>query len=210
MSRLSVLACAVLVASTGCRVSPAGKTATIVSGIGLGVVGGVVMSQGPVDSDGDGTNEWFLNDNLGAYLGGTVLLIAGLALLGGGLAAEVEEEREVIGPLPVAPAAHVTFAPPSLRAPSVALPELPASPPVLRLGQQVRSASMRGDCAGAWIMWEQLAAIDVDYADALRAGPVMAPCSRVTTAGTVSTSTMREAPSQRDIAPSIEAGVTAR
>ena len=180
------------------------------------VLGGVVYSHGPVDSDGNGHNDWVLNDNLGAYLAGGALVMTGLALLIGGVTAETHEPdadvQAILRAQRMQPApARVTFAPPSVAVPTVALPEMPASAQVLRLGQQVRSASMRGDCAGAWIMWQQLNALDVDYAEAVRSGPVMAPCVRGTpAAGTVSTSTMREAPSQRDMAASIDAGVTAR
>lgn len=187
--RSSIAIVSVLVLATGCRLSPAGKSAVVGAGV-ISTIGGVAMMAGAgVDSDGDGANENILNDDLGAGLMGMGLVAAGLGMLIGGLAAETTEPREplprsafVYGPAPytpvMGPPGTVGLSvgdPPASRTP---LPELAATEQVVRLAQQVRSASARGDCAGAWAMWDQLDAVDVTYADALRAGPVMAPCPR--------------------------------
>jgi hypothetical protein len=189
--RRSVLLCIIVACASGCRLSPGGKTAVIAGGVGASLGGVMWMNQGPVDSDGDGSNEWLLNDNLGAYMGGSVLLMMGLGMLIAGLVADTTEPTPrmftTAAVMPVAPPPSVTaFAPPSSGSERAALPELPATPEVLRLGQQIRSAASRGDCDGAWHMLTMLDALDNRYAEALRNGAVMAPC-----AGAVSTSTMR-------------------
>lgn len=183
-----VLAFVVMLA-TGCRVGPAAKSGLIAGGIGSTVAGVVLMSQTAVDSDGDGVNENPLNDHLGLGLMGVALFSAGVSMLIGGVAAEATEPAPtsafVYAPARYTPAvaAPVVAGPPGttlvVAEPSrTALPELAASEQVVRLAQQVRSAASRGDCAGAWIMWDQLDAVDVTYADAVRSGPILAPCPR--------------------------------
>lgn len=192
--RSSVVVALCLVLATGCRVSSGAKTGLIAGGLATGVAGVLVASSGSVDSDGNGVNNNPFNDDWGAYLLGASLVTVGSALLIGGLTAREEHDPLPASAFVYAPARYtpVVAGPPGAVGVSAAgtlavvepagartaLPELAASEQVIRLAQQVRSAASRGDCAGAWVMWEQLDAVDVVYADAVRSGPIMMPCPR--------------------------------
>lgn len=204
MRRLLPLALTATLLSA-CTMTPQARTGTILGGVAMGAAGMVAMSMGPVDSDNNGSNDYILNDNLGAYMLGSMLITGGIALLIAGLTASEREPARAHPPLDPryamqAPAAPVAYgAPPStamgmsmsMRAPepafappgafevdtdSARLPELPATPEVLRIAKQVRLATANGRCDHAWSMWTQLSTLDTSYAVALRHGPVMARC----------------------------------
>src|SRR5436190_18487922 len=80
--------------TSACSMTTQGKTGTVLGGVATTAVGALVYSQGPVDSDGDGINENPLNDNLGAYMLGSVLVAVGLGLVIGGLVAPTKEEDQ--------------------------------------------------------------------------------------------------------------------
>jgi len=190
--RLSVVVASCLFLATGCRVSGNAKTGLIAGGLATGVAGVLVAKSGSVDSDRNGVNENPFNDDWGAYLLGASLVTVGAAMLIGGLAAPEQRDPLPASAFVYAPARYtpVVAGPPGTVSASASggltvvepagarmpLPELAASEQVVRLAQQVRSAASRGDCGGAWVMWDQLDAVDVVYADAVRSGPIMTPC----------------------------------
>lgn len=192
--RSSVAVALCLVLATGCRLSGNAKTGLIAGGIATSVSGVIVAKSGAVDSDHNGVNENPLNDDWSAYLLGASLVTIGAAMLIGGLAAPEQQETLPASAFVYTPARYtpVVAGPPGTVGASAAgtlvvaepagartpLPELAASEQVVRLAQQVRSAAARGDCPGAWVMWDQLDAVDVVYADAVRTGPIMTPCPR--------------------------------
>lgn len=201
LRHVSVLLLVALVGS-GCTMSRDGRRGTIIAGAALTATSVLLISSGANDSDYDGVNETVLDDDWGAYMLGSSLLIAGVGLLVGGVASSEppEVDRTVTylpppAPVPVAPVfapmpgapgqtdiAPNAMAPTQIvaveRAPLVALPELPATADVLRLAKQVRSASAHGRCDAAWIMWMDLQKLDAGSARALRDGPVMVRCAQ--------------------------------
>ncbi len=192
LRRALIAALVLLVATAGCtNLSREGRRGTIAAGAIISASSIFVIRSGANDSDYDGVNENPLNDDWGAYMAGTGLLLAGLGMLVGGLASSEEQPDRTVTymppvapPVPVAPAYQPMLAAPGAtqtveveRVSLVALPELPATADVLRLAKQVRSASIHGRCDAAWIMWTDLQKLDGTYATALRAGPVMARCA---------------------------------
>lgn len=184
LRRAPLVALVALVATSGCTMSKQGRSGTIVAGLGISAASMLVIASGANDSNHDGTNETFLNDDWDAYATGTVLLLTGIGVLVAGLASDVEPDPVTYLPpasaYPLPPAPVVVEATRTVeitRVPVVPLPELPATADVLRLAKQVRSASTTGRCDAAWIMWTDLQRLDRAYAIVLRDGPVMARCA---------------------------------
>ena len=171
MTHLAVLA-VLATTSSACTMSSNGRRATIAGGIATSLAGGLVFSMGEVDADHNGVNENPLDDNLGLYFLGTAMVIAGVGMLIGGVAADTTPERQV-----VVAAAPQQLGPPGYVEQPTALPELPATPEVLHLAQQVRALAGDGHCAAAWATWQRLDAADHAYAIALRDGGSMAACA---------------------------------
>ena len=159
MTHLAVLA-VLATTSSACTMSSNGRRATIAGGIATSLAGGLVFSMGEVDADHNGVNENPLDDNLGLYFLGTAMVIAGVGMLIGGVAAAPQQ-----------------LGPPGYVEQPTALPELPATPEVLHLAQQVRALAGDGHCAAAWATWQRLDAADHAYAIALRDGGSMAACA---------------------------------
>jgi hypothetical protein len=145
----------------------------------LAGAGIVVAHPTPVDQNHDGINQTALDDNYSGLVPGTLMVIAGAILIAAGASATEPVPAPTFAYAPPPPPPSYAFAPPSAAVQLPAdtmLPELPATPEVLRLGQQIRSAVQLGHCDAAWTMWRALAQRDASYAVALHAGPVMAAC----------------------------------
>jgi len=172
MIRLAALL-ALAATTSACTMSREAKTGTILGGVATTAVGALVYSQGPVDSDMDGINENPLNDNLGAYMLGSVLVAVGLGLVIGGLAAPTPSEEDK-------PTLPTTAYMPAYVTPSVqmrtSLPELPANAQTIQMAQQIRALAGDGHCTAAWQMWHRLDALDHTYALAFRSGGAMDLC----------------------------------
>ncbi len=178
------LALALLIAfsSTGCGLASQHRPATTAAGLVVTALGVGLIAAGsdPVDSDHNGVNDVSFNDNHAGPLIGALLVLVGL---GTTITAVASSE-----PAPATAPSLITAAPPASAAvpagPGAAradgelppLPELPATATVLRLAKQVRSIAHRGECRAAQATLIELASYDADYARALAAGPVMAPC----------------------------------
>lgn len=203
-TRAGVFLLATMVAGAGCTMSASSRRATMMAGGALALGGIVVIRSGAVDSNANGVNETWLNDDLGAYQMGSVLLLAGMAAFLGALASRAPDETDVPAVAPPPAPTTTTLAPPSTptttlepatppepaeteapeptrgviveRVPAVPLPEMRTSVAAERLARQVRSASTHGHCEVAWIMWADLEKLDPSYARAVRDGPVMARC----------------------------------
>lgn len=169
---------AALVSVSACRfhVPKSARPAAVLGGSALAIAGFVVAQPMPVDSDGDGYNHWFGNDDWSGLLPGMIMMAGGMALAIAALTSSDPPESTVATPAPApmvaAPPAQVFAQPPD---PS-ALPERPVTVEVLRLAQQVRAATERGKCDDAFTMWTMLRERDQAYADELVRGPVMASC----------------------------------
>jgi hypothetical protein len=164
---------AVIAMTSACTMSSNGRRATIAGGVATTLAGGLVYSMAPVDADHDGINQNPLDDNLGAYMLGTAMIICGVGMLVGGIAAD-----EVETPKVVVAAAPIQMGPPGYVEPRASLPELPATDEVLKLAQQVRALVTDGHCAAAWATWQRLDAADHAYAIALRDGGAMNACAQ--------------------------------
>jgi hypothetical protein len=180
MTRLAAVALAIAVAvtSSACTVTRAQRRTAIIGGIASAAAGALVFSQGRVDSDNDGFNENPLNDNHEVYLIGAALFTGGMALLTAGLTAGEKEETAALAMR----AAAIRVEPPgppglAYAEQRASLPELPATPEVLHMAQQIRALVSDGHCAAAWATWQRLDAVDHAYAIALSRG-VMGACPR--------------------------------
>lgn len=192
--RASLAVLATLVAGSGCTLSQSGRNGVLVGGAVITAASVLVIRSGANDTDHDGVNDYALNDDWGAYMAGTAMLLGGLGLFVAGLASSAEHEPDRTYATPVAATPTPVWQPPAAADPAnepaaaaqiagaervalVALPELPATAEVLRLAKQVRSASSHGRCDAAWIMWMDLQKLDATYARALRDGEVLARCA---------------------------------
>jgi hypothetical protein len=174
--------------------SSGGRRGTMIAGAAMSATSILLIRSGANDSDYDGVNENFLNDDWGAYYLGSALFLAGITTLLVGVAsreetvdpsvtyhpsaAQIDAQTYVpaptFDPVPAdAPAQAIELQ----RLPIVALPERAATDDVVRLAKQVRSAATFSRCEAAWIMWMDLQKLDAGYARALRDGPVMARCA---------------------------------
>lgn len=183
LSRAALIgALALSVLASGCGTMARNRPAAAVAGFAVAALGVGLIASGPeaVDSDDNGVNDFSLNDNYASPVFGSILLAAGLGIA---ITALVSSE-----PAPAAAPALTLAAPatpatapagpgaPLAEGPLPPLPELPATATVLRLAKQVRSIAHRGECRAAQATLIELASYDADYARALAAGPVMAPC----------------------------------
>jgi hypothetical protein len=143
----------------------------MVGGTAMAVAGLVIARPTPVDSDNNGTNDFFLHDDYSGLLPGTLLFLGGMALLIAGLNAR-DPEPPAYQPPPPAPAPVPIAIEPVLPP----LPEIAVTVEVMQLAKQLRSAAARGQCDAALTTWAHVAVLDPPYAAALRASPVLAPC----------------------------------
>jgi hypothetical protein len=175
MRRSVSLLAALALSTSACAMSTGAKGGTIVGGVALGIIGYQMIESSAVDADHDGTNETWLDDDLGKIMAGQLAMLAGVGLLIAGL---TSHEPEVTTPsVTLAAAAPVTGAAPYSETAPARLPELPASPEVLRLAQQVRSLGAAEQCHAAWATWRQLDALDHAYAKATLANDIMSSCT---------------------------------
>ena len=181
--RRSLIAASLLVTMTSaCTMQSGNRHVLMAGGAGLVGVGILVARPTAVDQNHDGINQTALDDDYSGLVPGMLMVIAGAILFAAGAsAAEPVAALPVYQPPPPPPAPVypvIGYGPPGTvqLAPEHALPELPASPEALRLGQQIRSAVDRGHCDAAWVMWRSLAQRDPNYAVALHASPVMDRC----------------------------------
>lgn len=176
---VGALALSVLV--SGCGMTSRNRPAATVAGFAVTALGVGLIAAGsdPIDSDDNGVNDFSFNDNHAGPVIGALLVLAGL---GTAITAIASSERApATAPTLTTPAAAPPAAIPAGPGASSAgglppLPELPATATVLRLAKQVRSIAHRGECRAAQSTLIELASYDADYARALAAGPVMAPC----------------------------------
>jgi hypothetical protein len=175
--------------------SSGARRGTMIAGAAMSATSILLIRSGANDSDHDGVNENFLNDDWGAYYLGSALFLAGITTLLVGVASREETLEASVTYHPSAAQIDTqtyvpapTFdpvpedAPPAQtvelhRRPIAALPEMAATDDVVRLAKQVRSAATFSRCEAAWIMWIDLQKLDAGYARALRDGPVMARCA---------------------------------
>lgn len=163
---VAAAAVAALVSASACTMTQSGRSALIGSGAAATMVGATLVAIGPteVDSDGDGANEWALNDDYTVPFVGTLVLVAGLSMFSGGLSAKVVEEAPVVI-TPIAPAPI---------APSVAAPVLDDQ--TLLLVDQIRQLVANGHCEPARPLVARLYVRSPAFHRALVAGPVLEPC----------------------------------
>jgi hypothetical protein len=173
--------------------SSGARRGTMIAGAAMSATSILLIRSGANDSDYDGVNENFLNDDWGAYYLGSALFLAGITTLLLGVAsreetvdptvtyhpssAQIDAQTYVpaptFDPVPEAAPTQIELE----RLPIAALPAMPATDDVVRLAKQVRSAATFSRCDAAWIMWMDLQKLDAGYARALRDGPVMARCA---------------------------------
>ena len=193
LPRASICLLSIVFAASGCATTPQARAVSLLGGAALAVGGVLVVQSGAVDADHNGKNEFILDDNLGAYAAGSLMVVAGAAAVLGALVShEPAEPAPVVYARTPAPTVWATPSMPEAsvmvpdvapsitveRVPVVPLPELPATESVLRLAKQVRSAASHGRCDAAWIMWMDLEKLDRVYARGLRDSRVMANCAQ--------------------------------
>jgi len=160
--------------------SSSSRRGTLGLGAAVAVSGALMVNGSTVDADHNGKNEYIFDDNFGLLVPGTLMVIAGIAMvLAGVTAQEPATPPSAISPVidagASAPGDVMPRAEPSANAP---LPELPATAEVLRLAQQARSASALALCDAAWNALRMIDEQDARYAAALLNGPAMAECRR--------------------------------
>jgi hypothetical protein len=168
---------AILIASlSACSVSHEHRTHATLGGGALVVAGLLIARPKPVDSDQNGRNDFFLNDDYSGFVPGSLMVIGGLVLLLAGLSARAptEPSPQPVTPTPLPPDAPMV---PStiVLAP---LPETAVTVQVLQLAKQLRSAAAYGLCDAALATLSRVTELDASYAEELRTGPVLAPCRR--------------------------------
>ncbi len=173
----------IVLLSSACAssMSPQSRRTALVLGTVTAVGGLVMMKASAVDSDHNGVNETWLNDDLGMLMLGTGLTLGGIVTAGSALVASDEPEPKAFvreHRFPDAPPGLVTPGQTSLRFSTEPprLPELPSSAEVLQLAQQVRSIIADGHCDVAWVLAREIETRDRVYARALTSGPVFATC----------------------------------
>jgi hypothetical protein len=173
-SVIAILVACLVSSQTGCSVSHEYRTHATVGGSALAIAGLFVARPKPVDSDMNGRNDYFLNDDFSGFIPGTLMVIGGLALLIAGLNAREPVEEPAIQPQPQ----PVTILQPTVpvQPPLAPLPETAVTFDVLQLAKQVRSAAAYGLCDAARATLARVAELDAAYAEELRTGPVLAPC----------------------------------
>lgn len=182
---LATFLIAVLTTTSGCgTMSNNARTATVVAGVGMIAIGGVVVLRAADSADGpkpsysyesydDGLD---IDDEERAHLTGGVLLIAGVVtLLVGAAADEPAPPPAAITPPPAFVATPAAAPPPMLTPPGGTLPALPASGEVRRLALQAHRLAASHHCAAAATVIDRVAVEDAAYAAALRADLVCLP-----------------------------------
>jgi hypothetical protein len=169
---VAVLVASLSSASAGCSVPSKHRSSAMLGGGAMMVAGFFIAKPKPVDSDHDGTNDFFLNDDYSGFLPGSLLFVGGLALVLAGLNAR--DEAPVVQPPPLASPPPTVGPPGALADPS--LPEVAVTVEMLQLAKQIRAAAAHGQCDAALTTWTRLAELDAAYATALMKGPVLAPC----------------------------------
>lgn len=174
MNRLLIT---ILIASlAGCSVSSKHRYTATLGGSAIAVAGLFIARPKAVDSDHDGTNDFFLNDDYSGLIPGALLFAGGLALLIAGLNAR-DPEPAVQAPSPQPPF-QPSFAPPGAVVSKTPLPEIAVTFEVLQLAKQIRAAAAHGHCDAALSTWARVVELDAGYATALRDGPVLAACAQ--------------------------------
>jgi hypothetical protein len=172
--RVQRLLALLLATTTACSVSHSNRGAAVTGGTALAIAGLVIARPQAVDSDGNGSNDYFLNDDYSGLIPGTLMFVGGLALLIAGLNSR-EPARYEPPPQPIATAE--SLAPPG-GAVIAPLPEIAVTFEVLQLAKQLRSAASQSQCDAALATWARIHELDAAYATAIRKGPVLAPCLR--------------------------------
>jgi hypothetical protein len=110
LRRALFLGLVLLVAASGCTMSRDGRRGTIITGGVMTATSVLLIRSGETDNDYNGVNDTILDDDWGAYLLGTALLIAGVTVLVGGLASS--EEPQVDRSVTYLPSAAASPPPP--------------------------------------------------------------------------------------------------
>lgn len=181
----SLVTLMILTTTSGCgAMSKNARTATVVVGVGMIAIGGVVVLRADDGADGPKPDPGYesydidlsLDDEERAHLIGGVLLIAGVVtLIAGAAARESAPPRAAITPPPAFVATPGTVAPPALTTPGGTLPALPAAGEVRRLALQAHRLAAQHHCAAAATVTDRIAIVDAAYAAALRADLVCLP-----------------------------------
>ena len=181
-----------LVSVSACTLNKQSRPIAIGAGVAMIVAGAGLVLSDHVGSDDDDVAGVLLKTSLlnPRLVWGMALVSGGSSFLLSGLRSADDERLASKNPPRPAPLVEATASAtsdamiegPQLAAtppaPRAALPELPATPEVLRLAQQIRSAATRGKCNHAWTMWSTLQARDAAYADALADSAAMSVCVR--------------------------------
>ena len=163
---------AALLLASACTMTRSSRNSVIGVGAVATAVGATMVAIGPseVDSDRDGANEWALNDDYTVPFVGTLVLLAGMAMFAGGLAATVPPEQ------PMGPIAYSTEAPgasPVLMSPA---PPPPVDDQALLLVEQIRQLVDAGHCEPARPLIARLYLQSPAHHRVLVAGPLLDRC----------------------------------
>jgi len=200
---MKVLASVALLSTlaSACALPRSASHVVVGTGVVVSVLGvSAIADAQSTDLDNNGVNDTELDDGLGLpqLMGGSLLFLAGAALVVAGLTSHQPEDAHLAPATPPRRPASVTWTPevqpflyaeseapgaslpPPLMPAHAALPEVATTDVVLRMAQQARAAIERGHCDAAWSTWDAMNLRDARYASALAAGPVFAPCPRAT------------------------------
>lgn len=177
---LVALASVLASSTSGCAMSSGARGTLVGMSVARTIAGVAVMAAVPVDADHDGSNESPFDDNIILVIPGLILALAGVTMFAAGLTAHTPPRREppMLSMREATPAWAATSGAAQLGplAPPPPLPEIAATPEVVRMGQQVRAAVRHGDCSAGRAMLGKIDDGDPAYRRALADGPVMAPC----------------------------------
>src|SRR4051812_210337 len=112
LRRASLVLLALLVSASGCTMSTGARRATILTGAAMTVAGVLLVHSSATDLEHNGYNDTYLDDNIFAAGGGTLLVAIGAGVLLGGLVAQEEPEGEIVSRVPPV-ANQVSIAPPA-------------------------------------------------------------------------------------------------
>lgn len=173
-----VTTAATLLSAPGCLMQRSTKSTVTVAGALATATGVVMVAAGPraVDSDGDGANEWSLNDDYSMPMLGSLLVVGGLGMLLGGATARTLPEQPLTALVLSPPPQDRARLAPSVKAP---LPEVAVDAETLRLAKQTRLVVMAGHCQPAKELLVRISARAPAYHVALVTSPVLDPCPQL-------------------------------